>query len=69
MEMNNKIVNKIYQKRNENKIQLIDENEFYILYQIDKINKKLPTLDNLDFNNKIRNLLYMNKKNLNLIEI
>ena len=66
-----KIVNKIYQKRNENKIQLIDENEFYILFQIDKIDKILPTLDNLDFNNKIRNTLYEQKKyeyNRNIIE-
>ena len=40
-----KIEEKIYAKRNENKIFLIDENEFYVLYQINKINKILPTLD------------------------
>ena len=70
-ENEDKIVNKIYQKRNENKIQLIDENEFYILFQIDKIDKILPTLDNLNFNNKIRNTLYEQKKyeyNRNIIE-
>jgi len=56
------ILNKIYKKRNENKIQLIDENEFYILFEINKIKKILPSLDNLKFNNKIRNTLYTKKK-------
>ena len=56
------IHNKIYQKRNENKIQLIDENEFYILFQINEINKILPNLDNSNFKNKITNTLYTQKK-------
>jgi len=56
------IHNKIYQKRNENKIQLIDENEFYILFQINEINKILPNLDNSNFKDKITNTLYTQKK-------
>ena len=70
-EKENKIHNKIYQKRNENKTQLIDENEFYILFQINKIEKNLPTLDNLNFKNKIKNTLYQKKKyeyNKNIID-
>ena len=58
----NEIHNKIYQKRNENKIQLIDENEFYILFQINKINKILPNLDNSNFLNKITKTLFTKKK-------
>jgi peptidyl-prolyl cis-trans isomerase D len=59
---NDKIYNKIYKKRNENKIQLIDENEFYVLFEINKIKKFLPSLNDLKFNNKIRKTLYTKKK-------
>jgi len=60
---NDEIHNKIYQKRNENKIQLIDENNFYVLFQINNIDKILPTLDDLNFKDKIINTLYLQKKN------
>ena len=53
---------KIYQKRNEDKIQLIDENEFYVLYEIGKINKILPDLNDENFRNKIREILYEKSK-------
>ena len=53
---------KIYQKRNEDKIQLIDENEFYVLYEISKINKILPDLNDENFKNKIREILYEKSK-------
>ena len=59
---NDKTEEKIYQKRNEDKIQLIDENEFYVLYEISKINKILPNLDDEDFRNKIREILYEKSK-------
>ena len=62
---------KIYKKRNEDKIQLIEENEFFILYEIKKINKVLPTLNDVDFKNKIKNMLYEKNKftfNKNLID-
>ena len=57
------IKNKIYEKRNENQVQLIDENEFYLLYEINKIEKKLPSLKDEIFNNKISNILYQESKN------
>ena len=53
---------KIYKKRNENKVQLIEEKEFYVLYEIDKINKILPNLDNQNFRNKILEILYEKSK-------
>ena len=56
------IEDKIYKKRNENNIQLIDENEFYILYEIKKINKKIPSLNNEQFVNKIKDLLFEKNK-------
>jgi len=59
---NNKTEEKIYQKRNEDKIQLIDENEFYLLYEISKINKILPNLDDENFRNKVTDALYEKSK-------
>jgi len=52
------IENKIYQKRNENNIQLIDENEFYILFKVNNINKTLPSIKNQKFLDKVKNLLF-----------
>jgi len=59
---NNSIEQKIYQKRNENNIQLIDENEFYVLFQVNDINKTLPSIENLKFLDKIKKLLFEKNK-------
>jgi len=59
---NNEIEEKIYQKRNKNKIALIEENEFFVLYEIKKINKILPNLDDKNFRNKITEILYQKSK-------
>ena len=45
-----------------NKIGLIDENDFYILYHIEKIQKDLPLKSNKDFNKKIRKSLVNKSK-------
>ena len=59
---NDETEEKIYQKRNEEKIQLIDENEFYVLYEINKVNKILPNLNDGNFRNKITEILYEKSK-------
>jgi len=59
---NNKTEEKIYKKKNEDKIQLIDENEFYVLYEISKITKILPNLNDINFRNKITDILYEKSK-------
>ena len=41
---------------------MIEENEFYVIYEIDKINKILPNLDNQNFRNKILEILYEKSK-------
>ena len=48
---------KIYEKRNENKIQIIEENDFFLLYEINKIEKILPNKNNLEFINSVKNKL------------
>ena len=66
----NLIEEKIYNKRNESKYQLINEDEYYILYEIQNINKRLPNLENLSFRNKVVSAMYDDKKftyNKNLI--
>lgn len=58
----NIIEEKIYQKRNQNKIHLIDENEFYILFEINNIDKTLPSINNGVFLEKIKKLLFGKNK-------
>ena len=57
-EENNKIHEKIYQLRNKNKIQLFEEDEFYVLFEINQINKVLPSLNDNNFKKKIKKILY-----------
>ena len=51
----NSIEDKIYEKRNENNVQLIDENEFYVLFKINNINKIMPSIKNEKFLKKVQN--------------
>jgi peptidyl-prolyl cis-trans isomerase D len=52
----------IYKNRNGDNIQLIDESKFYILFEIKKISKILPDLNNLAFKNKLKTILYNKNK-------
>ena len=58
----NDIEKKIYEKRNESKTRLIEENDFYILYKINNIKKILPSLNNQEFKSKISRILYVKSK-------
>jgi peptidyl-prolyl cis-trans isomerase D len=53
---------KIYDKRSESKIQLIEENEFFVLYAIDNINEIIPDSDNKIFKEKILSKMFKNSK-------
>ena len=55
------IEDKIYNARN-NKIEIIENDGVYTLYKIDKINSRIPGLENSFFEKKIRSLLYNKKK-------
>ena len=59
---NREIYKKIYNLDEKNKIGLIDENDFYILYEIENIQKDLPLISNKDFNKKIRKSLVNKSK-------
>jgi peptidyl-prolyl cis-trans isomerase D len=55
------IENKIYNSR-KNKIEILEDKGSYIFYQIDKINTKLPKLNNDKFIAQIKNLLFQKEK-------
>ncbi len=60
-ENSNTIEKKIYELK-DNKIELFDEGNFYVLYQINKVDKILPKSNNKEFKNKITELLYQKNK-------
>jgi peptidyl-prolyl cis-trans isomerase D len=55
------IENKIYNSRND-KIEILEDNEKFIFYQIDNIVSKLPGLDDEKFTKHIKNLLFQKTK-------
>ena len=58
----NEILKEIYQKKNDDKIQLIDKNDYYLLYEISKINKILPNKSDLNFIKRVKENLVLKKK-------
>ena len=57
-----KILKEIYQKRNDDKIQFIDKNDYYLLFEISKIKKNLPSKSDLNFINRVKENLILKKK-------
>ena len=55
------IENKIYSSR-KNKIDILEDKGTFIFYQIDKINNKLPKLDDDKFKTQVKNLLFQKEK-------
>jgi len=55
----------IYSKRNEDKLQLIDKNDYFLLFEVTKVNKILPNKDDLEFINKVKDNI-IQKKRFNL---
>ena len=58
---NTPIEKKIYELK-DNKIELFDNGDIYVLYQIDKINRVLPSVNNENFKNKVTEILYQKNK-------
>jgi len=55
------IENKIYNSR-KNKIEILENKQSFIFYQIDKINTKLPSLKDDKFKTQIKSLLFQKEK-------
>ncbi len=56
------VLEEIYQKRNEGKIQLIDKNDYFLLFEISKIKKILPNKTNSNFIKRVKENLLLKKK-------
>jgi len=61
-ERDNETLNEIYKRKNEDKIQLIDKNDYYLLFEITKINKILPSKTDYDFMERVKENLILEKK-------
>ena len=62
---------KIYDNAENNKLKLLDENDFYILYEISDIKELLPNIENKNFIAEVKELLFNESKhqfNYNLIQ-
>ncbi len=67
----NEFEKKIVSKNIKNNIDLIDMGDFYYLYNIDKRDEKLPSLENIQFINIVKEKIFNEKKynyNLNLLK-
>ena len=56
------ILEEIYSKRNQDKLQLIDKNDYYLIFEISNINKKIPNRSNKDFIKNVKKNVILKKK-------
>ena len=61
-EKDDEILKEIYSNRNGNKTQLIDKNDFFLLFEINKIKKILPSKKDVAFINKVKEMMIMKRK-------
>ena len=59
---NENLLNEIYKKRNENVIELLDKNDFFLLYEVKNFKKVTPSLEDSEFLLKVKNDLYQSNK-------
>ena len=56
------ILKEIYSNRNGDKLQLIDKNDYFLLFEIFNLDKILPSKDNVDFINKVKDNIIQKKR-------
>ncbi len=56
------IETKIYNRRNNEKSGVIDESDFFVIYEITKIENKIPNLDDSNFVNQIKQFIFNRNK-------
>ena len=56
------IFNEIYKKRSQEKIQILDKNDYYLLYEINNIKKILPEKNNVEFIESVKFQLFEQNK-------
>jgi len=61
--INKDVLKKIFNKAEENKIELLDENDFYLLYEIKKVEKILPSIESTNFISNVKEIMVNKSKN------
>ena len=61
-ENNEEFYKKIYENSENKKIDLLDENDFYILYEVVKQQKILPDIKNNEFTEKVKEMMFNKNK-------
>ena len=56
------LLSEIYKKRNKNTLELLDKNDFFVLYEIKNLKKILPSLESDEFLEIVKNDLFENNK-------
>ena len=56
------ILEEIYSKRNQDKIQLVDKNDYYLIFEISNINKKIPNTADQKFLENVKKNVILKKK-------
>ena len=56
------LLNEIYKKRNKKVLDIVDKNDFFLLYEIKNLKKILPSLENKEFLTMVRNDLFERDK-------
>ena len=61
--INKDVLKKIFNKAEENKIELLEENDFYLLYEIKKVEKILPSIESKNFISNVKEIMVNKSKN------
>jgi len=61
--INKDVLKKIFNKAEENKIELLEENDFYLLYEINKMEKILPSIESTNFISNVKEIMVNKSKN------
>ena len=61
-ENSDEVLEEIYSRRNQDKIQIIDKNDFYLIFEISNISKKIPNKTDPKFLDSVRNNVILKKK-------
>ena len=61
--INKDVLKKIFNKAEENKIELLEENDFYLLYEIKKVEKILPSIESTNFISNVKEIMVNKSKN------
>ncbi len=59
---NDETLKEIYANRNSDKINIIDKDEYFLLYEIKEIKKVLPSSSDVNFLDKVKNEMFLNEK-------